>query len=37
MSQEDVLHTLQWGIEGENYTVDENGNEIYEEPFEFPW
>ena len=28
MSQEDVLHTLQWGIEGENYTVDENGNDV---------
>ncbi|HIV93419.1 MAG TPA: sugar ABC transporter substrate-binding protein [Candidatus Eisenbergiella stercoravium] len=28
MSQEDVLHTLQWGVEGENYTVDENGNEV---------
>ena len=28
MSQEDVLHTLQWGVEGENYTVDENGNDI---------
>lgn len=25
MTQEDVLFTMQWGIEGENYTVDENG------------
>jgi putative aldouronate transport system substrate-binding protein len=22
MTQEDVLHTMQWGVEGENYTVD---------------
>ena len=28
MSQDDVLFTLQWGIEGENYTLDENGNPV---------
>ena len=28
MSQEDVLQTLQWGVEGENYTVDEDGNKV---------
>ena len=27
-SQDDVLFTLQWGIEGENYTLDENGNPV---------
>lgn len=25
MTQEDVLFTMQWGIEGENYTIGENG------------
>ena len=25
MTQEDVLFTMQWGFEGENYTLDENG------------
>ncbi|HIV93323.1 MAG TPA: extracellular solute-binding protein [Candidatus Eisenbergiella stercoravium] len=28
MSQEDVLFTLQWGVEGENYTLDESGNPV---------
>ena len=28
MSQEDVLFTLQWGVEGENYTVGEDGNPV---------
>ena len=28
MSQDDVLFTLQGGIEGENYTLDENGNPV---------
>ena len=28
MSQEDVLFTLQWGVEGENYTMGEDGNPV---------
>ena len=28
MSQEDILFTLQWGIEGENYTLDGDGNPV---------
>lgn len=28
MSQDDVLFTLQWGLENENYTLDENGNPV---------
>ncbi|MCD7884253.1 MAG: extracellular solute-binding protein [Lachnospiraceae bacterium] len=28
MCQDDVLETFQWGIEGENFTYDEDGNKV---------